>query len=573
MQKGFLSNSSQKVKIYRRKINTKSSNYLEISHRLSLLLKGFNDGYILADNIFLEKSQGNSENSSIYELFIIEPDFSSFSDKYLPLSEFLKKNRDFKIKKKIFENLLIIMKKIHQENMGYLLMNPRNIWIEDEKYVYLRPFLVDFEEINEKINDSCLNNTYSSFYKSPEETFISDYIGKNSRKNQNFLIECDLWALGCVFLDIFKENEGKPLFWTKNAEEKLFVFFEILEFPEKKAIPFLDENYYQEIKKIIERKLKKSDVLSEIMKDFEREQREIVKNLLVFDPEKRANLESLLKLDFFQKKIKVSRYSSDEKISKKLFSEEKSSKDFIKEKPKKFPNEELRNFSNGASENFSNEKLKNFIKEKSRIFPNENSENSKIFPKENLADFCEKSENLIKEKSKKISKERSKDLLKERLKKFSKENESFDDENELSISKEFKNEEIHEKTSNSSENYSENNNSLITNEEEWSNFEAIVTPKYEIFEKIHKKSKENNSKSVFLIGKEPSTELNTTNFTNFPKKKESVRFEMRLTRVFVFQSMKNAEISVQLMRKTKNGTLIAQDSINYVKIAIFLNFS
>ena len=238
IQKGYLANSDQRVKIYRRQINVNHPNFKFISNRLNVLMKGFNEGYILADNIFLDKKP----KSQFYDLYVVEPDFSNFTkdDRYLQLNNYLKKNPEYPLKKKIFENILIIFQKIHSLGFAHMCLNPKNIWIEADSIVYIRPFIIDLEEINHKVNDSCLKNKYSSFYISPEETFISDYVAKS--KNFENLIHCDLWAIGCIFSDMFLTKN--PLFWTKDAEEKLYKFFEMLNLPEKHEIPILDENYW-----------------------------------------------------------------------------------------------------------------------------------------------------------------------------------------------------------------------------------------------------------------------------------------------------------------------------------------
>lgn len=520
LQKGVLNNTSQKVKIYSRTVNPGQSNFKSISHRLKLLFEGFNDGYILADNIFLDK-KFHSQN---YELYIIEPDFSDNSGKYQQLDIYLKKNPTQSLKKQIFKNLLIIIKKLHESGLAHLSLNPKNIWIEDETLVYMRPFMIDLFEINEKVNKSCLNNKNCSFYRSPEETFISDYISKS--KNYSFLIKCDLWALGCIFSELFLPNLRYPLFYTKDAEEKLFKFFEVLQFPEKKEIPFLDENYYNEIERILKKKPKNStqdkNLLTFLKKTMLLEGK-IILGFLIFDPKKRQDCKTLLISDFFQN----SALSSDEKnkISKRLFSSSKS------KKTKQFSRDDYFEKEIPLSEEFELSEEESFEKMNKII----------IKKKTEYESFSENLDECIDEKNNS----------------FLTNNSQSDD---FLNSPQFKTPQIDKKFISLQKNSDDN-------------------------KKIKQNPKIFSSKSLFLTNKEPIESTNITNLTNISKYKENkeikesnsnlankmkfkekkIWFEIKLLKVFVFQGIKHSEISVQLARKTRNS-VIQQDLINYVII-------
>ena len=143
--------------------------------------------------------------------------------------------------------------------------------------------MVSLEELNHKINQSCLDNKFGSFYFSPEETFISDFVLKN--KNEETLRKCDLWGVGCVFYDLFcceDHRKIRPLFETGDTEEKLFKFFEILRFPSKNDMPFLDFSYFEEIKKILDKKKLKQEKLTGLLRDVGRRENEILRKMLVF---------------------------------------------------------------------------------------------------------------------------------------------------------------------------------------------------------------------------------------------------------------------------------------------------
>ena len=215
----MLSGSSQGVKIYKRQLNVNHPDFKLQKDRLKVLFDGFNEGYILADNIFLDKSK---RNNKIYDLYIIEPDFTSPTEKYQQLNQFLVKNNpSFSSKQQIFKSFLQILSKLHKAYVSHLSLSTKNIWIDSDLQVYLRPFIISLEELNDRINNSCLENKFSSFYFSPEETFISDFVLKN--KSEEILRKCDLWGVGCVFYDLFccfDHRKIRPLFETRDTEEK-----------------------------------------------------------------------------------------------------------------------------------------------------------------------------------------------------------------------------------------------------------------------------------------------------------------------------------------------------------------
>ena len=632
----------QGVKIYHRQINPNNINFSLQRDRLKLLFEGFNEGYILADNIFLDKKKSKkSPNSNYYDLYIIEPDFSSMSDKYVQLHTFLKTDPEFPIKKKIFENLLIIMNKIHESGLAHMSLNPKNIWIEGESIVYLRPFIVNLDEINEKVNESCLNNKFSSFYISPEETFISDYISKT--KNMENLKKCDLWALGCLFFDIFCGNMRKSLFETSDPEEKLYKFFEILRFPDKKEIPFLDLSYYMEIKRILKKKMLKHEKLEFYAKNVGVKEMEILKKLLVFDPKKRCDVKEILKIEFF---AQSEQGSIRKEINKKLFSSGKSNKVTPKskseQKNEQFSDEDLE-FSKESklSDDFDEDEMES-LKSKKDPKKNEGKERNemgkhmKSLNEKNSNDFDEDRREGLKIKKKDQKKNEGKHMksLNERREledyddfnenyysddnfvesqknpKFKGKKKDFRDKkkgqiqkkdgssnvaklvhynkernyiNEESYFDENYNNELNMNNYNdaNNDNYSnktfeneENDNSLLTAKEEWTDLAPIVTPKYDIMLSSLKKKKvpkekcqDFSTKSMFVGSKEQSYELSTTNLSNFSRRKAKQNwFEIKIPRLFVFQSLRNSELSIELFRKTKKGGLIPQDSINFVII-------
>ncbi len=114
---GTMKNSSQKVKIYRRLFPTDPKS----KERFQNLMTAFNNGIVLADNIFLSyENQGKqyfqslqiSKNNLEYYLYIVEPWFTNgHESKFIPMSHVLQSKVSNAKKHKLFHNLVVIVKK------------------------------------------------------------------------------------------------------------------------------------------------------------------------------------------------------------------------------------------------------------------------------------------------------------------------------------------------------------------------------------------------------------------------------------------------------------------------------
>lgn len=120
---------------------------------------------------------------------------------------------------------------------------PKNIWVEDEFQVYLRPFKLKIENsTSEKPHKSHnglsqvrTNSKY--WYYSPEYTLQTfkiiegDYFNESvdsldSSIDKGFdKFGNDMWSLGCIFAEMFASQT--PLFQTVNPFERVISFFEV----------------------------------------------------------------------------------------------------------------------------------------------------------------------------------------------------------------------------------------------------------------------------------------------------------------------------------------------------------
>lgn len=130
VHEGTMKNSSQKIKIYRRFFPNDS----ESKQRFQVLMAAFNQGIVLADNIFLSyEEEGFKKFNNFHDLiliayfiYIIEPWFSGYDNKFVPLFEFLKLDMTFAKKHRLFQNLIIIVKSLHELGIANYF---RNIYI------------------------------------------------------------------------------------------------------------------------------------------------------------------------------------------------------------------------------------------------------------------------------------------------------------------------------------------------------------------------------------------------------------------------------------------------------------
>ena len=236
----------------------------------------FLDGFILADNIFL--AYENEE----YFLYTIEAHYKNDGDFYYRLEGAIS-SLSLENKKNVFKKIVGFIENIHMHNQAHLELSTKNIWLDKNCNVFLRPFKVNLEEIDIYTNYLCHNNKKKSFYKSPEEIFNSDLMNE-----QKELLKCDVWALGCIFYELFFENV--PIFKCDSVEEKIYKFFEVLGLPSYHEVPFLSTEYYEEVKNGFE-KFENIDFLDRFIKKSI--EKDILLNFLQIDCNERISISGL----------------------------------------------------------------------------------------------------------------------------------------------------------------------------------------------------------------------------------------------------------------------------------------
>ena len=114
---------------------------------------------------------------------------------------------------------------------------PKNIWIEDEFQVYLRPFKLQFESSEKRKRSHSKKPNTKYWYSSPEYTLqtfnllegdslnnSSDSLDSSMDKTVNHFTN-DIWSLGCIFSDMFVSFT--PIFQAAEPFDKLVKIFEV----------------------------------------------------------------------------------------------------------------------------------------------------------------------------------------------------------------------------------------------------------------------------------------------------------------------------------------------------------
>ena len=128
---------------------------------------------------------------------------------------------------------------------------PKNIWIEDQFLVYLRPFKVQTENysaLNHQktkkpkkgiTREPKLSNSSKYWYIAPEQILKEDLKSQFAEFDQDSDsslsgdynmglsdFSSDMWSLGCVFAEMFVSLT--PIFQSVDSYDRIFRYFEVL---------------------------------------------------------------------------------------------------------------------------------------------------------------------------------------------------------------------------------------------------------------------------------------------------------------------------------------------------------
>ncbi len=168
----------------------------------------------------------------------MEPYYCNSEDQCIKLSTHLRKDDlDHFRKQKLFQNLASAVKDLHNLGVAHLTLCPKNIWIENELTVRLRPFEINQLEVAKDSPKSSSKFWYMApeqLLKAPmktqgEESYYMTEASVESCERQDIPqnnMAADLWSLGCVFAELFATVT--PLFQSIDNKDSGTIYFKVI---------------------------------------------------------------------------------------------------------------------------------------------------------------------------------------------------------------------------------------------------------------------------------------------------------------------------------------------------------
>lgn len=232
----------------------------ETLRRLEQLRTAAKTGVLLAADVDVR------EDSEGVTVFVVEPVRRNVEKLDTVLSE----ERLTKTQKAVlFKNIVTAVGDLHSVGVPHLELSPDSIFIENKSAVFLRAFHI-----------LPLATRSSAWYHSPEQVFSS--------KSLSTQPHCDIWALGCIFSDLFLSLT--PLFQSVEADDRLHRLFEVMGLPPYSTVrEYISAEVYDNLQSIDPR-----PAISSLTASISHEETEYLLSMLSFDPRGRPPPATLL---------------------------------------------------------------------------------------------------------------------------------------------------------------------------------------------------------------------------------------------------------------------------------------
>ena len=189
--------------------------------------------------------------------------------------------------KKYFKQLLEGLKYLHSKKIIHRDLKPQNMLITENDEIKICDFGL---ARGTGVPVQTYTNEVVTLWYRPPDILLGSKMYDNS---------IDLWSAACIFGEMLN---GKSLFQGKNDAEQCEEIFKIIGTPNDADFPWLKESPEwnagltgEGFKKFEKKKFK--DVFPEIKDD---NAYDILEKMLVFDPDKRASAEEILKHPYFK---------------------------------------------------------------------------------------------------------------------------------------------------------------------------------------------------------------------------------------------------------------------------------
>lgn len=298
---------------------------------------------ILQEIYFLACSKKNGYFVEIIDTFFSKDNnhlFIIFRAEGSDLYDIINSDDDYRKKYPNFPRLITFqivcgLKFLHEKNLSHNDIKPKNIIIPGRAKVKIC-------DMGSTSKISTIKYGGTNGYSSPQAL-----LGKVRTK------EDDMWSVGVVFLELLKKETG--IFEIKineNIKEREMINEEILKYLLENfydiKIPYYDWNNninYNLIKNWIKQgsyDIFESKLKSNLLADINKEDRDLIENLLQINPAKRMNADNFLKLPLFEG-LKIKDFEFN-------YSDDDYNKYFVVNKPKNF--EDFKKYHEEIKEKF-----------------------------------------------------------------------------------------------------------------------------------------------------------------------------------------------------------------------------
>jgi len=182
--------------------------------------------------------------------------------------------------------ILCALKAIHSANVIHRDLKPQNILINKDLDVKLCDFGTGRgHEDRNTLRMTCLKAVATPYYRAPEGILNADKYSKS----------VDLWALGCILAEMITR---RPILPGKNNKELLRLIVNMFGCPTTEEMNKFPDSKYKQFTTSLQIGGGVSKSLKDVLPGASDEVIDLVRTLLIFDPDKRISVQAALEHPF-----------------------------------------------------------------------------------------------------------------------------------------------------------------------------------------------------------------------------------------------------------------------------------